>query len=125
MNANYINSSRTAIIGAGVLLQKFYETGVLENKSMRNLWGKGYGASLPELLLKTRYKYKQDSNVPMILLANLPQTIISFLYLTYNDLFTCMLVAKEWNQFAHKRKTLRVSYPVVEEQRSTFWLQLP
>lgn len=35
-----------------------------------------------------------------------------------------MLVAKEWNQFAHKRKTLRVAYPV-EKQRSTYWLQLP
>lgn len=60
----------------------------------------------------------------MILLANLPQTIVSFLYLTYNALFTSMLVAKEWNEFSHKRKNLRVSYPV-EKQHSTYWLQLP
>ena len=91
---------------------------------MRNLWEIGYGATLPELLIRfAGYNYR-SSFAPMILLANLPQTILSFLYLTYNALFTCMLVAKEWNQFAHKRKTLRVSDPV-EEQRSTYWLQLP
>ena len=64
------------------------------------------------------------SFAPMILLANLPQAIVSFLYLTYNALFTCMLVAKEWNNFTHKRKPLRVVCPV-EKQRSTYWLQLP
>lgn len=60
----------------------------------------------------------------MILLASLPQAIISFLYLTYNAIFTCMLVAKEWEILAHKRKPLGVTYPV-ENQRSTYWLQLP
>ena len=88
---------------------------------MQNLWKIGYGATVPELLLN----YTEYSGfAPMILLANLPQTIVSFLYLTYNALFTCMLVAKEWSQFAHERKTLRVSYPV-KGQRSTYWLQLP
>ena len=89
---------------------------------MRNLWEIGYGATLPKLLLNINNN--QGSILPMILLANLPQTVVSFLYLTYNALFTCMLVAKEWNQFAHKHKTLRVAYPV-EDQRSTYWLQLP
>lgn len=88
---------------------------------MRNLWNIGYGATVPGLLLDYRY---YSGFAPMILLANLPQTIVSFLYLTYNALFTCMLVAKEWSQFAHKRKTLRVSDPV-KGQRSTYWLQLP
>lgn len=90
---------------------------------MRNLWEIGYGATLPDLLLRVSH-YQSSNFAPMILLANLPQTIVSFLYLTYNALFTCMLVAKEWNQFAHKRKTLRVTNPV-GEQRSSYWLQLP
>ena len=89
---------------------------------MRKLREIGYGATLPTLLLEINNNH--GSMVPMILLANLPQTVLSFLYLTYNALFACMLVAKEWNQFAHKRKTLRVAYPV-EKQRSTYWLQLP
>ncbi len=89
---------------------------------MRNLWKIVYGDTVPSLLLK--FDNQGSGFTPMILLANLPQTIVSFLYLTYNAQFTCMLVAKEWSQFAHKRKTLRVSDPV-KGQRSTYWLQLP
>lgn len=39
--------------------------------------------------------------IPLILLVNLPQVLLSFLYLTYNGLFTSMLLAKEWSEFAH------------------------
>ena len=59
-----------------------------------------------------------------ILLANLPQTILSFLYLTYNSLFTCMLQGHEWSLFSHHHRTLRVTSPR-PGQRSTYWLQLP
>ena len=59
-----------------------------------------------------------------ILLANAPQVILSFLFLTYNGLFSSMLLMEEWSGFAHERKALRVSWPV-GVQRSTFWLQLP
>ena len=88
------------------------------------MWRIGYGATLPALLIDINNHQSSGSFAPMILLANLPQAIVSFLYLTYNALFTCMLVAKEWNNFAHKRKPLRVTYPV-GRQRSTYWLQLP
>ena len=60
----------------------------------------------------------------MILISNSPQLILSFLYLTYNGLFTSMLLAKEWSGFAHHRKTLRITSPK-DQQRSTYWLQLP
>jgi hypothetical protein len=59
-----------------------------------------------------------------VLLANLPQLIISSLYLLYNGLFTAMLVSLEWSTFALKRQRLRVTVPV-GQQRSTYWLQLP
>lgn len=58
------------------------------------------------------------------LFANLPQGILSFLYLTYNGLFSCMLGAYEWNRFARSHKPLRVTAPI-EGQRSTYYLQLP
>jgi hypothetical protein len=58
------------------------------------------------------------------LFANLPQGILSFLYLTYNGLFTCMLGSYEWSRFARFRKPLRVTAPI-ESQRSTYYLQLP
>ncbi|PUU77988.1 hypothetical protein B9Z19DRAFT_1065405 [Tuber borchii] len=60
----------------------------------------------------------------VILLVNLPQTILSFLYLTYNSLFTCMLMGHEWSLFSHSHRTLRVTSPR-SGQRSTYWLQMP
>ncbi|EXJ72124.1 uncharacterized protein A1O5_04628 [Cladophialophora psammophila CBS 110553] len=59
-----------------------------------------------------------------ILIANLPQTIFSFLYLNLNGLLTSMWLASEWSDFARERKTLRVSRPK-GSQRSTHFLQLP
>jgi len=57
-------------------------------------------------------------------LANLPQTILSFLCLTYNSLFTCMLLGHDWSLFSHHHRTLRVTSPR-PGQRSTYWLQIP
>lgn len=59
-----------------------------------------------------------------ILFANLPQTILSFLYLTLNGLCTSMFLADEWGHYASERKGLRVSQPQ-RDQRSSYFLQLP
>jgi hypothetical protein len=44
-----------------------------------------------------------------VLVANLPQLILSFAYFTYNALFTAMLAGLEWSQMAWQKKSLRVS----------------
>ncbi|KAF2023861.1 hypothetical protein EK21DRAFT_118353 [Setomelanomma holmii] len=62
--------------------------------------------------------------VPYVLLANLPQAIISVLYLTYNGIFTCMLANREWASYAVKRAALRVTIPSTL-QRSSYFLSLP
>ena len=77
-----------------------------------------------------------------VILANLPQIVLSYLYLLFNGLFTCMVAGmcskglgllflylttrkgNEWMQYAHRRSTLRVTSPK-GAQRSTYWLQLP
>ncbi|WYZ34024.1 hypothetical protein EsH8_I_000300 [Colletotrichum jinshuiense] len=59
-----------------------------------------------------------------VLLANTPQIIISFVYLFYNNVFTCMVFGHEYARFASFRKPLRVSRPY-GQQRTTLWLQLP
>ena len=59
-----------------------------------------------------------------VLVANSFQLLISFLYLMYNGLFTCMLLAAEYTHFSSRRKALRVSIPT-GQQRSTYYLQLP
>ncbi|KAM0123886.1 hypothetical protein ACHAO1_011195 [Botrytis cinerea] len=59
-----------------------------------------------------------------IILANLPQTIISFLNVLYNGLFTCMLLADEWHIYGHKKQPLRVTCPS-GQQNSTYFLSVP
>ena len=60
-----------------------------------------------------------------VLIANLPQLILSIAYFTYNALFTSMLAGLEWSQMAWQKKSLRVSQNPQGEQRSSYFLQLP
>jgi hypothetical protein len=64
------------------------------------------------------------SIIPYVLLANTPQVIASFLYLSYNGLFTAMVANHEWTSYAQKRAALRVTVPT-PSQRSTYFLSLP
>lgn len=59
-----------------------------------------------------------------VILANAPQVSVSFAYLFYNNILTCMVLAEEYSRYAWTRKPLRVSRPR-GKQRSTFWLQIP
>jgi hypothetical protein len=59
-----------------------------------------------------------------VVLANIPQILLSAMYFMYNGVLTCMLTMQEWSIFAIKRKGLRVSTPR-GSQRPTLWLQLP
>ncbi|KAK3616306.1 hypothetical protein LTR56_026037 [Elasticomyces elasticus] len=59
-----------------------------------------------------------------ILVTNMPQLAVSLLYVSYNNVLTCMLLAHEYTAFASFRKPLRVTRPS-GKQRSTYWLQLP
>ncbi|KAI1613057.1 hypothetical protein EDD37DRAFT_331650 [Exophiala viscosa] len=60
-----------------------------------------------------------------VFVANSPQVLLSTIYFTYNSLFTCYLLAVEWNSFAHQRKGIRVSSDTVGQQRASYFLQLP
>lgn len=60
----------------------------------------------------------------MILLANTPQILLTFLYFAYNNLYTSMLLAKEWSGYAIGPQALRVTAPI-GKQLSTYRLNLP
>ncbi|KAJ5664257.1 hypothetical protein N7507_004988, partial [Penicillium longicatenatum] len=62
--------------------------------------------------------------VAVVLIANIPQLIISIVYTVYNNALTRMLLAAEFNSYAVKYKPLRVSFPT-GEQRSTYYLSVP
>lgn len=72
----------------------------------------------------TKDRFLPTSLTGFILLANSPQLIISIIYFAFNALFTCMLLAHEWNSYTYKRKPLRVTGPK-DQQRSTYYLSLP
>ncbi|KAI9876003.1 MAG: hypothetical protein M1830_007578 [Pleopsidium flavum] len=94
--------------------------------SVGALWSMGFGAVNANAILfpGTRSRSTPATLLRSVLLGNLPQVILSFLYLMYNSLYTNMLLAHEWSQFAQVRKALRVTSPT-GRQRSTYFLQLP
>ena len=95
----------------------------LAGRSFQHLWSLGFGNVTPECFLN--WKFSGNGGLILtILIANAPQAILSFLFLTYNGLFTCMLLADEWNEYAHKRSGLRVTKPQ-GAQRSSYRLELP
>ncbi|KIK68784.1 hypothetical protein GYMLUDRAFT_256438 [Collybiopsis luxurians FD-317 M1] len=59
-----------------------------------------------------------------VLISNLPQLILSMIYLVFNSLCTTLFLAFEWSSYARCRKPLRVSSPN-GKQRSTYFLQIP
>ncbi|KAI9789333.1 MAG: hypothetical protein M1816_006222 [Peltula sp. TS41687] len=93
------------------------------------LWLMGFGSVNSNALLNIGSNGKTvaatASHITLfILLANSPQLAFSFLYLLYNAIYTSMLQAAEWADFASQRKPLRVTFPK-GKQRSTYFLQLP
>ena len=61
-----------------------------------------------------------------VVIANIPQLLITLSYYCYNNLLTDMLAAGEYNSYGATRKPLRVTRPVKgSQQRSTYWLSVP
>jgi hypothetical protein len=82
----------------------------------------GYGAVDGCVMINGR---GDESVISSAVLANTPQVLLSFLYFSYNALFTAMLGGVEWASYACKRKGPRVSRVPCGDQRSTYFLQLP
>ena len=97
-----------------------------DDVSLTALWNLGLGTVTVNSLVTAHSPVTAGANGLMtsVLLANLPQLIVTLLYFFYNSLFTSMLLATEWAEFARKRQPLRVSLPE-RGQRATYWLQLP
>ncbi|KAF6222037.1 hypothetical protein HO133_001123 [Letharia lupina] len=95
----------------------------LTDRSLAYLWQLGYGTVASESMISWSLPGTGGLLVA-ILVANSLQVLLSFLYLAYNGVFTCMLLANEWAGYAYSRKSLRVTSPT-GSQRSTYRLQLP
>ncbi|KAF2142331.1 uncharacterized protein K452DRAFT_308025 [Aplosporella prunicola CBS 121167] len=89
----------------------------------KGLWTIGFGAILPDSIVKLNLGEK-PSTVLLIVIANCPQLALSLCYVMINQLLSNMSASREWANFAHVRKGLRVTRPR-GHQRSTYYLQLP
>ncbi|PUU76462.1 hypothetical protein B9Z19DRAFT_990571 [Tuber borchii] len=112
--------SITIFVSTVLLVFGIRHDGAQMKTDISSMWSRGFGKVNSVSLLTIGLRNITES----VLLANLPQTILSFLYLTYNSLFTCMLAGHEWSLFGHNHCTLRVTSPR-PGQRSTYWLQIP
>ena len=89
------------------------------------LWKLGFGTITSTAIIRFCDNPSNCSGtIPMALLANIPQIIISVAYFLYNNMLTTMLLAAEYNDYAIERKPLRVSW-AKGLQRSTYYLSLP
>lgn len=91
-----------------------------------SIWRLGLGALRSNTILNTSFMGQGSRNLlPNVMLANTPQVIASAAYYLYNSLFTSISIATEWDRFGSEPKGLRVSSAPQEEQRETYFLQLP
>lgn len=97
-----------------------------KREGFRFIWELGLG-KMSRLTLITGWVLPTSGDeavIPAVLMANVPQTLFSMLYLIINNLFTSLSLAKEWSRYGARRTPLRVSKPR-GEQRSTYFLQIP
>jgi hypothetical protein len=93
--------------------------------SMSGLWALGFGALTPYTYLVLGLPRTDPAGlISNVLIANLPQFILSILYIFYNSMLSCFLVQREFSRMYNTRKPLRVSEPE-GIQRSSYFISLP
>lgn len=90
------------------------------------LWQLGFGTLTPYTYLVVGLPREDPAGlISNVLLANLPQMILSILYIFYNAMLSKFLVQREFSRmYLKQRKPLRVSEPV-GIQRSSYFISLP
>lgn len=102
----------TALILLISTFQQLESIGV--SPSFAGLASQGVGRLNTKLMLNRLSKTIQGN----VLVANTPQLIVSLLYLLYNDLFTRVHIAAQWDSYSRDRKMLRVMN-MRQDQRNT------
>jgi hypothetical protein len=96
--------------------------------SLSALWDMGLGTVNPRTLVWAADDSDSTSVtrdlINNMLLANVPQFVVSLLYIMLNGVLSCIFLAREWNRYGFARKTLRVTSPA-GSQRSSYYLQIP
>lgn len=95
------------------------------SRRIPNLWNLGFGALTPFTFLEIGLPRHDPSGlISNVLVANLPQFILSVLYILYNRMISTFLVQQEFSRMKSVRKPLRVSEPL-GIQRGSYFISLP
>ncbi|KAF5528355.1 hypothetical protein CGCA056_v000115 [Colletotrichum aenigma] len=85
----------------------------------------GPGVVHSDTIMKV-FNPKRNVLILSVILANIPQVLMSLIYFNYHAFFTCISLADEWDRFfGGKKKGFRVSTWPQGHQRQTYFLQLP
>lgn len=98
-------------------------TGMMKRTTADTIFSLGFGAVNSNMLYDW-VTMGPEELVYSVLFSNMPQVVLSFAYLLFNALVTCMVLANEYSSYEVHRKPLRVTTPI-GKQRTTYWLQLP
>ena len=90
-----------------------------------DFWHMGFGMLTPYTYIVTRLPRSNLSGlISNVVLANMPQLILSILYIVYSAMLATFLVQREFDQMNARRKPLRVSEPI-GIQRSSYFISMP
>ena len=96
----------------------------MERSTSDTIISLGFGVVNSNMLFNGGNEQGGGGLASSVLFANMPQVVLSFVYLSLNAFVTCMLLADEYSRYEVHRRPLRVTTPV-GKQRATYWLQLP
>ncbi|CAI6338008.1 unnamed protein product [Periconia digitata] len=105
----------------GLLLMGLYNLTGVDKTSLVSIARIGFGALDPRQFIGLGF----NDVLRNTLVVNSGQVIVSFIYFSYNGLFTCMLLGYEWASYSSERKGLRITAKAKGAQRSTYFLSLP
>ena len=95
------------------------------SRHLSDLWHLGFGALTPWTFIYIGLPHDDPAGlISNVLMANLPQFILSVLYLFYNGMISTFLVQREFGRMKIVRKPLRVSEPL-GIQRGSYFISLP
>ena len=97
---------------------------LMKGATSESITSLGFGSANASMLFRTISREHTSGLVLSILFANMPQVILSFVYMSLNALLTRMHLSEEYSGYEVSRKALRVTTPR-GLQRATYWLQLP
>lgn len=127
LNLTSLSNRCSVCLTMGVYYQASSKINMFSSDSRKNMFDSGVWDS-PKGYTKAgadRNIFWESGVKTQVIVANLPQLIVTVCYFTYNNVLSAMLAAAEWTSYGTVHKPLRVTWPVEgSKQKSTYWLNV-